>query len=71
MQNYFVILDTQMSLHKNSFDDQQRRFLYFIFIINLESEKAHMLGLHVHLLFLPCPFFSVRKLEFCVLLCLY
>lgn len=46
MQNYFVILDTQMSLHKNSFDNQQRKFLCFIFIINLESKKSmHFLDL--------------------------
>lgn len=60
MQNYVVILDMQL----NPFDNQQRRFLCFIFIINLESKKANMPGLHIHLLLLPWAFFNVHKLQF-------
>lgn len=43
-----VILDTQMSLHKNYFDRWQTRFLCFIFIFNVESEKVNMSDLCVH-----------------------
>lgn len=44
MQNYFVISDMQMSLHKNSFDNQQRKFLCFIFIIKLDPSSVLICG---------------------------